>query len=80
MNQKKVSPQDLYHLRQALLVAERQALLAQQAQNRAKAILLRIELRYGLLASEARLDIATGHITEAGRSTERASEVSYEPG
>ena len=61
----KASAEDLYQLRKARLDAERKTLEAQLAENRAKSLLLYIERRYGLLATEATLDIHSGQITEA---------------
>ena len=61
----KASAEDLYQLRKARLDAERKTLEAQLAENRAKSLLLYIERRYGLLATEATLDIHSGQITAA---------------
>jgi hypothetical protein len=61
----KASAEDLYQLRKARLDAERKTLEAQLAENRAKSLLLYIERRYGLLGTEATLDIHSGQITEA---------------
>ncbi|MFQ5826782.1 MAG: hypothetical protein ACE5IA_05430 [Dehalococcoidia bacterium] len=58
----RASARDLYKLRRSHLDAERQAIMAQLAQNRFKTILLGLELRYDLLASEVTLDINTGRI------------------
>ena len=69
-NETRVAARDLYRLRCSHLDAERQAVLAQLAQNRFKAIVLGLELKYGLLSSEATLDINTGQI----RRLEEANE------
>ena len=69
--------EDLYQLRKAKLDAERMQLLAQLAENKAKSLLLDIERRYGLLATEATLDIHSGQITPMGIG--EAEEVEGEP-
>ena len=58
----RAAAEDLYQLRKAKLDAERLQLLAGLAENRAKSLLLDIERRYGLLATEATLDIHSGQI------------------
>jgi hypothetical protein len=72
-NGSRVASRDLYRLRSANLEAERQTIMVQLAQNRFKTILLGLELRYSLLASEATLDINTGQIR-------RLKEEAHEPG
>ena len=66
----KVSANDLYRLRRAKLDAERKTLLAGLAENRAKSLLLEMERRYGLLATEATLDIHSGQITQETEEVE----------
>ncbi|MBI4282647.1 MAG: hypothetical protein HY672_04085 [Chloroflexi bacterium] len=58
-----VSAGEMYQLRRALLRAERLSLLAQLIQNRARALLLTLEKRYGLLGTDGKLDIDSGRIT-----------------
>lgn len=58
----RLSPKDLYALRRAQLTAERKALAAQFAQHALRQLLFQLEARYGLLAADATLDIATGRI------------------
>jgi len=60
----RASATDLYQLRRARLDAERKTLLGQLAVNRASCLLLEMERRYGLLATEATLDIHSGQITK----------------
>ena len=59
----RVKASELYRLRRLQLAAERKALEAQLAQNQARALLLEIELKYGLLATDATLDVHTGRIS-----------------
>jgi hypothetical protein len=66
----RAAAEDLYQLRKAKLDAERLQLLAGLAENRAKSLLLDIERRYGLLATEATLDIHSGQITKADEEGE----------
>jgi len=66
----RASAKDLYQLRKAKLDAERKTLEAQLAENRAKYLLLYIERRYGLLATEATLDMHSGQITKAAEEVE----------
>ena len=73
----RVKAWDLYRLRRARLIAERRELEAQLAQNEAKAVLLRLELKYDLLAKEAVLDLHTGQVT---LSTSLKKEVADESG
>jgi hypothetical protein len=61
----RLRPSDLYRLRRAHLRAEAEALAAQRAQLYLRRLLLDLERRYGLLAREATLDIATGIISLA---------------
>ena len=58
----RVKAWELYRIRRLELAAERRALEAQLARNQAQALLLEVELKYGLLASDATLDIHTGRI------------------
>lgn len=62
---RKVSPLELYRLRWLTLYADKKALEAQRAQNMVRELLLRLEAKYCLLASEASLDIHTGLIIRA---------------
>lgn len=58
----RVKSWELYRIRRLELAAERRALEAQLAHNQARALLLELELKYGLLASDATLDVHTGRI------------------
>lgn len=62
----RVGASDLYRVRRAQLEAERKTLMAQMAQNEARAILLEMEHKYGLLATDAVLDIRNGRVTRSG--------------
>lgn len=59
----RISPADLFRLHSARLDAERAALIARLAENRARRWLLEVELEYGLLGRDAVLDMATGEIS-----------------
>ena len=69
----RVSAEALYQLRKARLEAERKQLLAGLAENKAKSLLLEMERRYGLLASEATLDIHSGQINKDAEEVEDES-------
>jgi len=58
----RASAPELYRARRAQLEAERQGLLAHLAQNRARFLLLEMERKYGVIATESTLDIHTGVI------------------
>ena len=58
-----LAPRDLYRLRRARLLAQRAALRAQFAQHQLQELSLEIKRRYGLLSTEAVLDVQTGMIT-----------------
>ncbi|MBI3953594.1 MAG: hypothetical protein HY330_03690 [Chloroflexi bacterium] len=57
-----LTPQDLYRLRRAQLLAERSALEARLAANAAQWLLLKLEASYRLLGRQATVDIQTGAI------------------
>jgi len=61
----RVEANELFQIRVLLLAAEREALNAQLSQNEANRLLLELELKYGLLATDATLDIKTGKITQS---------------
>ncbi len=60
-----ITPRDLYRLRHARLLAQRADLRAQFARQQLQEISLDLERRYGVLTTEAVLDIETGVITAA---------------
>ncbi len=62
---KRVSARDLYAIRRAYLGAEVAAIKAQSAQRAFEEILLEMERKYGLLATDSTLDARTGEISEA---------------
>ena len=58
----KIATGDLYRLRHAQLSAQRSALKAQQAEQTLREMLLELEHQYGLLGTNARIDIHTGEV------------------
>ena len=58
-----LTPRDLYRLRRSRLMAQRMTLRAQYAQQQLDEMSLEMERRYGLLASDAVLDMKTGVVT-----------------
>jgi len=68
LGERRVRAWELYRIRRLELAAERRALEAQLAHNQARALLLELELKYGLLASDATLDIHTGKIKPCPQS------------
>jgi hypothetical protein len=62
----RLTPEELYLLRFEILEAERLSLEAQQANCRVKRYLLDLERKYGLLTTDAQLNVQTGEITEKG--------------
>ena len=58
----KVSTTDLYHLRHAHLAAQRAALMAQQAEQAFRELVLELEQRYGLLGTTSTIDVHTGDV------------------
>ena len=58
----KVSTTDLYRLRHTQQAAQRAALKAQQAEQAFRELLLELEYQYGLLGTNAVIDIHTGEI------------------
>ena len=58
----RLSPKDLYRLRHAQLAAQRGALRAQQAEQAFRELLLEMEHQYGLLGTNASIDVHTGEV------------------
>ena len=58
----KISVRDLYRLRHTRLVAQRAALKAQQAEQTLREMLLELEHQYGLLGTNALIDVHTGEV------------------
>ncbi len=59
----RVAAADLYRLRRLNLYAERKTLEAQRARNLVREAMLRLEVKYHLLGSDASLNAQTGVIT-----------------
>lgn len=58
----KLSARDLYCLRHTHLATQRAALKAQQAEQTFRELLLEMEHRYGLLGTNASIDVHTGEV------------------
>ena len=59
----RVSADDLYRLRKAVASAQRGRIRAEAAQQTLRELVLDMERRYGLLGTDACLDVHTGVIT-----------------
>lgn len=59
----RIATGDLYRLRHAQLSAQREALKAQHAEQALREMLLEMEHQYGLLGTDAVIDIHTGEIS-----------------
>ena len=66
-----ISTTDLYRLRHIQLAARRMALKAQHAEQAYRELLLEMEHRYGLLGTEAVIDIHTGEVLESSSNDNR---------
>ena len=75
----KVSVEALYHLRHAQLVAQRAVLKAQQAEQTLREMLLELEHQYGLLGTDAVIDIHTGEVVESSSDGSRPLWEGQEP-
>lgn len=64
----KIATGDLYRLRHAQLAAQRAALKAQQAEQVLREMLLELEHQYGLLGTNALIDIHTGEVEASSPS------------
>ena len=58
----KISTTELYRLRHTQLAAQRAALKAQQAEQTLREMLLELEHPYGLLGTNALIDVHTGEV------------------
>ena len=74
----RVKASELYRLRRLQLAAERKSMEARLAQNQTRALMLALELKYGLLATDAALDVHTGRIFPSVEESQRR-EVDSEP-
>lgn len=61
----KISTRDLYRLRHTQLAAQRAALKAQQSEQAFRELLLELEHQYGLLGTNASIDVHTGEVEAA---------------
>ena len=66
----RLSPRDLYRLRQAQVKARESALRATLAQHQVETLTLELEWRYRLLGHDATIDAHTGAITLSTQPSE----------
>lgn len=74
-----ISTADLYRLRRVQLTARRMALKAQHAEQAFRELLLEMEHGYGLLGTDAVIDIHTGEVVESSSDGSRPLWEGQEP-